>query len=205
MNPLVTCLCLTKNRREWLPQAIECFKLQTYEPKELLIVVDGQDVSDLIPINDETIRLVNSPEGRFTIGEKRNFGNKHANGEIIVHWDDDDWSAPQRLADQVARLVESGKSVTGYSTVIFAGDNGRWKYIGVPNCTAVGTSLCYLKSWWSEHPFPDKHVSEDNDFAMTAAQNKQLISCDAGEMVIASIHPGNTSPRHVEGQQWRKL
>lgn len=207
MNPLVTCLCLTKNRREWLPKAIACFKSQSYEPKELLIVWDGEDVSDLVP-TDENIRLVKADQPR-TIGLKRNWSIQHAKGSVIAHWDDDDWSAPTRLADQIQRMQEADKAVTGYCTVIFEGlfekEQGRYKYVGIPNVTAVGTSLVYKKSWWQEHQFPDKHVGEDGDFAMAAAQQKQLISCDAGELIIASSHPGNTSRRHVQGHQWVKL
>ena len=50
MTPLVTCLCLTRNRRGFLPRAIECFVAQTYEERELLIVDDGDDsIADLAP------------------------------------------------------------------------------------------------------------------------------------------------------------
>jgi hypothetical protein len=58
-NPLVTCACLTRDRREWLPRAIACFLAQTYEPRELLIVATGRDaVDDLIPLGDPRIRLI---------------------------------------------------------------------------------------------------------------------------------------------------
>ena len=40
--PLVTCVCLTRNRREFLPRAIECFLAQTYEPRELLVLNDDK-------------------------------------------------------------------------------------------------------------------------------------------------------------------
>ncbi len=58
MNPLVTCLCLTRNRRAWLPRAIGCFLAQTYEERELLIVDDGDEgVTDLVP-DDPRIRVM---------------------------------------------------------------------------------------------------------------------------------------------------
>jgi hypothetical protein len=38
-------------------------------------------------------------------GEKRNRAAAEARGEIIVHWDDDDWSARWRLRYQVEELV----------------------------------------------------------------------------------------------------
>lgn len=202
-QPLVTCICLTRNRREWLPSAIDCFRSQSYANRELLIVLDGDDdYSDIVPA-EPMIRLIKLA-APLTIGLKRNVACKEAKGEIICHWDDDDYSASGRLAEQVSMLMD-GKSVAAYSTLIFKGETGTYRYAGIPNCTGIGTSLCYLKTWWESHPFPDKHVGEDGDFAMDAAREKQLISRDGGEMIIASIHPGNTSPRHVEGAQWRKL
>ena len=66
----------------------------------MLILADGEDVRDLVPNDDDSIRLVHIEEGR-TVGEKRNFGVSRACGEIITHFDDDDWSAPARLADQI--------------------------------------------------------------------------------------------------------
>lgn len=205
-RPLTTAICLTRDRRQWLPRAIEYFLSQTYEPKEMLILNDGVDVADLIP-NDDRIRL-HACE-KMTIGLKRNRACQLARGEVICHFDDDDYFAPTRIEDQVQRLLESGKSVTGYHSVVFEGlfegQQGRYRYNGIENCTAVGTSLCYRKDWWAAHPFPDKMIGEDGDFAMAAAQAKQLISVDGAELIIASSHPGNTSRRHVQGHQWVKL
>ena len=72
---------------------------------------------DLLP-DDASIRLVHIEQGR-TIGEKRNFGAGRARGAVIAHWDDDDYSAPDRLEDQVGRLLQSGKAVTGYFAMRF--------------------------------------------------------------------------------------
>jgi hypothetical protein len=56
----VTCLCLTRNRREWLPKAIACYQAQTHADRELLIVADSpEDFGDLP--DDRTIRLIVAP------------------------------------------------------------------------------------------------------------------------------------------------
>lgn len=153
--------------------------------------------------SDENIRLIHIEDPR-TIGAKRNFGCAQAAGEVIAHWDDDDWYAPTRLADQVERLVTSEKAVTGYHTLIFDGPKGRWRYQGTP-AFAVGTSLVYRKDFWQAHQFPAKQIGEDGDFVMEAARRQQIVTCDGGELIIASIHPGNTSPRQLQGNQWVKL
>jgi len=188
----VTCLCLTRNRRTWLPKAIACFQKQTYPQAELLILADGQDVRELLP-DDDRVRLIHLSEVR-TIGEKRNFGCGRAQGDVICHWDDDDWSAPGRLADQIPRL--NGIAVTGYNAMRFT-DGGRWwRYQGTSDY-ALGTSLCYLRSWWQAHPFKACNVGEDNVFVNMARSERAILSVDAGELMHATIHPNNTSPRHI--------
>jgi glycosyltransferase involved in cell wall biosynthesis len=198
----VTCLCLTRNRRQWLPKAIDQFLNQTYPHRELLILADGEDVRDLVP-DDERIRLLHLEGARF-IGEKRNLGCERALGDVIAHWDDDDFSAPGRLADQLARLESSGKAVTGYCSMRFTDGNAWWEYRNTPDF-AVGTSLMYRRDWWKAHPFPAKQVGEDGDFVMTAQQHRQIFCSDAGEFMHATIHAGNTSPRTLMGNNWRKL
>lgn len=149
-----------------------------------------------------TIRLVHlsgSPE----IGDKRNFGCSLAEGDIIVHWDDDDFSAPGRIEDQVQRLVESGKSVTGYRSMRFTDGQRWWLYEGVPNY-ALGTSLCFRKAWWEKNRFPSLQVGEDNHMVANADAQRQLISVPAGDLMWATIHPGNTSPRDL-GSSWKTL
>jgi len=166
----------------------------------MLILADGESVRDLVPA-DNSIRLLEL-EGAAQIGEKRNLGCDRALGEIIIHWDDDDWSAPGRIADQVARLVESKLGVTGYKRLKFT-DGPRW-WLGTAK-DAMGTSLCYRKEWWKAHPFRYVQVGEDNYFAEHAMQSGQLTTVDAGELMWATIHAKNTSPRSLSGSGWKLL
>ena len=198
----MTCVCLTRNRREWLPKAIQYFQGQTYQNRELLILADGDEVSDLVP-NDKRIRLIHL-EGHPEIGEKRNLGCQLTRGDIIAHWDDDDYSAPERLADQIARLRETGKSVTGYHTMRFTDGAKWWLFWSLPH-RACGTSLMYKREWWERNRFPSKQVGEDVDFVVVAHTAGARISVDAGDMMHASIHPGNSSPRPLDNNQWREL
>ena len=202
MGPLVTCLCLTRNRREWLPKAIACFRSQMYDSRELLIVADGEDVTDLVPV-DPNIRLIRSAPG-MSIGGKRNWGCERAKGELIAHFDDDDYSAPGRLTDQVERLQKSGRAVTGYHTMRFTDGARWWVYEGKPAVT-LGTSLLYRRDWQWTHPFCDVQVGEDGVFVSGAEAAGQLIAVDAGGMMYATIHPGNTSLREPGEKHWRAL
>jgi glycosyltransferase involved in cell wall biosynthesis len=198
---MVTCLCLTRNRREWLPKAIEAFLAQTYEQRELLIVADGEDISDLIP-SDPRVRVLISPDGA-KIGSKRNQGCAAAAGEIIVHWDDDDYSAPGRIAEQVARLQESGRSVTGYSSMRFTDGERWWLNTNTP-LGCFDTSLCYSREFWAAHHFDEISDGEGESFRRAAVIADDLIAVPANAMMHATIHPGNTSAR-VIGEGWEEV
>lgn len=187
----------TANRRAFVPLAIACFLAQDYAERELVVLDDGEeDIRSLIPADTRVIYKRVSP--RRSTGAKRNMCCEMSQGEVIVHWDDDDWSAPTRISEQVARLQESGKAMTGFYSMLFHDiANGRaYKYVHAPNY-ALGTSQCYLKSWWSEHKFPDKVTGEDSAFCMQAHIDHQLMSVDAGKVMVATIHDGCSSPRAV--------
>lgn len=210
---LVSCILPTRGRRAWAAQAVECFKAQTYTHKQLTILDDSMDLSfdgaafDL----DPQINWFESTER--TIARKRNLLCERTNGEIIIHLDSDDWSSPDRIADQVKRLEESGKAVTGYKTMLFydlTDDHKVYEYRPhLPFEFAIGSSLCYLKSWWRDHPFSEteqfgtppnvitkpRRIGEDNHFSDAARKANQLISVDAGSMMVARYHADSTSPK----------
>jgi len=116
LQPLVSCITPTANRRGFLPQAIRYFLAQDYPHKELIIVDDGEDaVGDLVP-EDARIRYIRL-QGKTVLGEKRNRAAADARGEIIVHYDDDDWSAPWRLGYQIEELLTSGADICGLDRI----------------------------------------------------------------------------------------
>lgn len=165
-------------------------------------MASGQDVRHLIP-SDERIRYLQLP-GKPSIGKSRNIGCTEARGSVVAHFDDDDWSHPERLRDQLRRLVDGGQACTGYHTMRFTDGRRWWIYRG-GNSYALGTSLCYRRDWWQKHPFPDQMVGEDNQFIGAAKRERQLITVDAGELMYATIHPGNTSPRQLNKPNWKCL
>jgi glycosyltransferase involved in cell wall biosynthesis len=159
-------------------------------------------VVDLLRPDERNIHLPGKPP----IGALRNAGCETARGEIIAHFDDDDFSAPGRLADQIGRmLAATGCSVTGYRAMRFTDGRQWWEYSG-PAKYALGTSLVYRREWWLMHRFPEVMVGEDNGFVAQAAARGGLVSVPAGEMMWATIHAGNTSPRgNPTGSSWAKL
>ncbi len=160
----------------------------------------GEPVTDLIPPGVRHLHLPGSPK----IGQSRNAGAEAARGEIVCHFDDDDFSAPGRLADQLRRLDESGKAVAGYHSMRFTDGRSWWQYRGA-SCYALGTSLCYRRDWWQRNRFEPVQVGEDNGFVYRARRADQLVSADAGDLMWATIHAGNTSPRQTKSDSWRLI
>ena len=203
-KPLVTCICPTRNRREWLPKAIACFLAQTYANRELVIIADGEEgVADLVPASDRIRLMVSGWD--LTIGEKRNIGCEAARGDAIAHWDDDDYSFPERLAAQIERLQASRKAVTGYYAMKFTNGAHWWLYTGTP-ASALGTSLCYWRSWWlSRHFFPGRNIGEDSAFVAQAVRENQFVADPDRGLMHGTIHAGNTISRVVSGPAWREI
>src|SRR5688572_17330800 len=108
--PLVSCIMPTHNRRLFVPHAVRYFLCQDYANRELIIVDDGDDpVQDLMP-DDHRIRYLRL-DRRHKIGAKRNLACKAAQGDVIVHWDDDDWMAPWRLRYQVTEMMRTQSDI----------------------------------------------------------------------------------------------
>src|SRR5262249_16272124 len=151
----------------------------------------------------QDIRLIHVEVGR-NIGDKRNFGASLAKGRYIAHWDDDDYSAPDRLLDQVSRIQDSGLPVTGYSEIDFTDGQQWWRFTGDAGY-APGSSLLYEKQWWEKHQFQRIQIGEDGAFVRDARERGQIVTTPSNGMLTATIHPGNTSPRLTGELFWTPL
>ena len=110
--PLVTCIMPTRDRRAFIPHALENFRRQDYPRKELVVVDDGGDAVGDLALGHTDIRYIRLAM-HTTIGGKRNLACRQPRGEIIAHWDDDDWYAPDRLRYQVAPIMAGEADLTG--------------------------------------------------------------------------------------------
>lgn len=205
MMPAVTCIMPTANRRRFIPAAVRSFLEQDYENKELLIVDDGVDrIEDLVPEHSQ-IRYIALPQ-RTRLGTKRNLACEAARGDVIVHWDDDDWYAPWRLRYQVGALEDEGFDICGIDRVLFVdGAAGRaWEYVQPANRLrwVCGATLCYRKSLWSEHRFADISCGEDSRFVF-GARSARIGILEDNRFFIARIHGANSYPKRPRGERWQ--
>lgn len=77
-----------------------------------------------------------------------------------------------------------------------------WLYTGKADY-ALGTSLVYFREFWARHRFRGLQVGEDNDFVHRCRH--ELVTADAGDLMYATIHPTNTSPRQLAGKAWTEI
>ena len=214
---LVTAICPTFNRRNYIPTTIALFLRQTYQKSELLIVDDSyESVQDLIPQHPRVryIRLEKTEEhpewyghdGRMLIGAKRNICLENARGEFIVHWDDDDWQAPGRIADQVTALTTWNKQVLTYCNILYWNEDKQFACRCFPRKemrALHGATFCYRKSFWLEHQFKVCGGGEDTEFGAYANSRGQLLVTDAREHMVVRAHGHDDSVKDARGNTCR--
>lgn len=202
--PLVSCIMPTSNRRAFVPQAIQGFLRQDYPNKELVIVDDGTDpIADCVP-SDPRIRYVRLTRWLNT-GAKRNVACAEARGEVIAHWDDDDWYRSDRLRTQILELYRGGAQVCGQSRVLFYDplSDRAYRYASREGTPWVhGATQVYRRSYWERVKFPEVQIGEDVMF-VASLRGKSLRNLRDKDLCVCMIHSGNTSPKDVRATPYR--
>lgn len=197
IEPLVSCIMPARGRRHMAERALRSWREQMYVNKELVILDDAAD--PMFPDGyAETAVYYLRHERPMVIGDKRNLLCQLARGEIIAHFDSDDYSFPGRLLDQVGRLQETKAAVTGYWNMKFTDGERWWLYYGLQGVMAIGSSLCYLKSFALECPFPSKQLCEDSVFQGESFRRGKFRGAGDLGLMVATVHDGNTSPRSTK-------
>ncbi len=203
-EPLVSCIMPTYNRRKFIPCAIRYFLRQDYKNKELIIIDDGaDDIKDLVPnIGSVKYYRLNS---KITLGEKLNLGCQYAAGNIIAHWDDDDWYAPTRLTYQVNALLTEAKNLCGINRLLYYDlrNGSSYLYIYPPDqrLWLIGSSLCYTRALWSKNKFANINVGMDGLFVWATAPD-DIIALPDSSIAVHMIHDNNVSPKKTSGSWW---
>src|SRR5271156_3284773 len=98
--PLVSCLMVTRGDRRTIKYALECYRRQTYNNREMIIVVDSRNyeaVSALVGAANIDGVAISAVGSDLTLGDCRNLSIARARGEILIQWDDDDLYDPLRI------------------------------------------------------------------------------------------------------------
>jgi glycosyltransferase involved in cell wall biosynthesis len=107
--PTVSCICLTFGRPRFLEEAIGSFLRQEYSGEAELIVLNDFAAQELTFAGDSRVKLINCQERFGSLGEKRNAAIESSTGDVILTWDDDDISLPDRIRQAVS-AIQAGAS-----------------------------------------------------------------------------------------------
>jgi glycosyltransferase involved in cell wall biosynthesis len=203
-RPLVSCIMPTRNRSRFVPMAVQYFLRQDYEPKEMIVVDDGSDpIESLIP-HDDCFHYVRLTE-KISVGAKRNLACSLAHGEIIMHWDDDDWQAPRRISSMVEPLLREDVELCGLNPILFfdirSGMGWLYHYPPGDQFWVAGTSLCYRRRFWEKNHFADLDVGEDTQFVWSDG-SARMLAVPQLDLQVAILHDENGSPKATDTAFW---
>ena len=193
--PLISCLCVSNDRPNFLKKVINYFQEQTYQHKEL-IIVSGKLIRDY----EEITRSANSPSVKYyflnndrtsTLGELRNFSIKMSTGEYFCIWDDDDWYHQTRLEMQLQAAVKNNKSASVMPYFILFHAAKRQAFLShlfpIP-----GSILCKKEIVSESLKYPSMNLSEDAHFLQTLVAKNVLFPIIDPSLYIYVFHGTNS-------------
>lgn len=210
----------TYNRSAFFEGLYRCFQHQTYKDIELLIYDDSPERTSFFDEkNNPRVKYFYS-ENRLTIGEKRNYLIEMAEGEVIVHFDDDDFYAPRYVEYMLSLFGTEYDFVKLSGWFVYQVENkflGYWDtkndsddcFLVAPatpvqfvrldgkgsSLTGFGFSYAYKKQVYKNVQYGAINFGEDYEFITGCTEHGyKLYYCDdPGGMVLHIIHTSNTS------------
>ena len=120
-NPLVSCLMMTRGNLELMKYSLACYQRQVYAHRELVVVAEpeaGEKVSAFIRSQKALNATVFFAPPGLTLGDHRNLATARARGEILIGWDDDNLSDPQRIETTVNIMRQTGVAAAFLSRLL---------------------------------------------------------------------------------------
>jgi len=199
--PKVTILTPTKDRPGFLAQCSKYVEAQTY-PKRLLqwVIVNSGDDIYVPDIAIEGITNYVIHQSGLSLGMLRNRGVNASEGDIIVHFDDDDWHAPDRVERQVVPFLVRPQLELVATDDYYIGLFNRDPVLACKSVTwgldrfASGGSFAYRKRAWRHSPFANIPSGEDYLFARRIREVKGLmVNLRDPDLFICVRHGKNTA------------
>lgn len=125
-RPMVTVLMPVLNGEEWIAEALESIRHQTFQDLEVLIIDDGctdNSIAIIRSMNFPAIRIIQGP--RQGLGAALAVGVNASESEFLARQDSDDLSEPTRLEKQVAVMMRNPNCVIVGSWANAIDENGR--------------------------------------------------------------------------------
>jgi len=223
MTPLVSIITPTYCRDEFLPYTARWVRAQTYPRIEWLILDDSPAPNDLLARNPDPRIRYQHAEQRLSIGEKRNRLIAMARGELIAHFDDDDYYAPRFLELMISSLQANRadfanlcswylfdvrhdlfgfwnlRQTTGLHYLCHADGLRLGNFTPQNNTTLVNNHLAYgftyvyRRKIWEANPFPARDLGEDTAFVAAAAAAFPVLSMEDQTGMVLHVLHANST------------
>lgn len=179
---------------------IQC---QTYPNiKEVIIADDSTEPNQRLELNIP-YPIVYCVIPRCSIGAKRNYLKKIAQGEIIAHFDSDDVYFPEYIQSCVDTMIINDCDITGSSDMLFI--NPITGYTGFQSCLYQNmlneASCVYRKSYAEKYHYQDRNHSENESFC----KDHWLITQTPIENIMVCVIHNNTVDKSPwEAEQYKR-
>jgi glycosyltransferase involved in cell wall biosynthesis len=202
--PLISCLCVTRNKVSLIKRAIECFKMQTYPNKELILLYEDND-SDIKAfvgsLKDERIKVVEVPSlPKCSLGELRNISVKAARGTYFCQWDADDWYHNERLEVQMQYISTMHKPVCMFTYWIIFDEVTKKAFLSRKRLWE-GSIMC-KKSLVEDNTIQYALLPKEEDFHFVEQlmKHRVIYPVDLPHLYIYVYHGANTwDYQHFQG------
>lgn len=208
-QPLISVILATRDRPQLLRIALDCYRHQTYDRRELIVIDDGQthraDEAEVRGAGGILIRL----DTVTPLGAKLNLGIGAGRGGLCAKMDDDDWYAPGYLSSMVNAIARRSARVCR-PTIAFMSqflffDLASWTIRNPAPGSVPGATLVFAREDWQEHPFRGVAHHEDMWFLHDQlALGVSALPVMASDLFMAVRHGGGGGERgHTWTQQWQ--
>lgn len=191
MGDLVSCVCISRGYLDHVAATIRCFESQTYPEKELVVVHQG--------ISDEAIGLFEKAGARVrhvpdvALGLLRNIAAEESQGTYVCNWDDDDWSAPDRIEVQLKALHQAWREAHACvfrNYILWDEPNGLF-YKSFPRATGWESSLLVERSVLLRLRYPPVNLGEDRQLMSRMATSHRVLVLNEPGKYVYRFHGRN--------------
>ena len=183
----VSIIIPTYNRKKWELLIEHNLNSQTYFNIKEIIILDDSDIDrplcirTLIPIRYYTVP-------RCTIGMKRNFGVKLAQGDYIAFMDTDDFYHPDYISHSIFEMEYHNKPIAGSADMYLYVEDKWFKQRCVFLDYLNEATMVFKKSIWTG--FADTNSNEAVPFLTKNLEN--IIETKIENLMCCVAHDNNT-------------
>lgn len=192
-SPLVSCILVTADRPALVQRALLSYRLQTYPNTELVVLDNGRRpmghlLAD-VPAGEVRYEHVEKTPD-LHIGALRNHALDLATGDLVVpQWDDDDWSHPDRIAEQAAQITGEIEACTLPAYLVHVDDP---EFFDAPFAGRVREGTCLMHRRDAAIRYPNlKRTSDTSYIKQWLGRPHVQLPAESVRLYVRYFHGGN--------------